>query len=89
MQSASYCEVRMRYQVRRTFLSKLGGESTLSRDRTMQIIEAESAVKAAMMFVADDTCRLVGEVQPLPGDEATATCLSGERTYVITVRPDK
>ena len=68
-------------------MSKWGGESTLSRERAPQIIEAESAVQAAKLFVADDTCRLVGEVQPLPGDEATATCRSGDTTYVITVRP--
>lgn len=68
-------------------MSKWGPDSTLSRDRAPQIVEAESAVQAATMFVADETCRLVGEVQPLPGDEATATCLSGDTTYVIRVRP--
>ena len=70
-------------------MSKWGDESTLSRDRAPQIVEADNAVQAVKLFVADDTCRLVGEVQPLPGDEATATCRSGETTYVISVRPDK
>lgn len=79
---------RMRYRVHRTFLPKLGEETTLSRDRKSQIVEAPSAVEAARLFIADDTCRLVGEIQALPGDEATATCKSGSVAYVIMVRPE-
>lgn len=74
----------MRYKVSRTYLDKVAGEITMSRKKSAQIIEARSAVEAATMFIADDTCRLVGQVQPLPGDEATATCQSGGTMYVIT-----
>jgi hypothetical protein len=78
----------VRYRVQRTFLDAVAGESTLAREKGSQIVEAESAVEAARLFIADDTCRLVGSVQPLPGDEATATCQSGGKLYVITVRPE-
>jgi hypothetical protein len=73
----------MRYRVTRTYIDKVGGGRSMSQEKSGQIVEAMSAVAAATLFIADETCRLVGEVQPLPGDAATATCQSGEKIYVI------
>jgi hypothetical protein len=72
----------MRYRVTRTYLNRLG-RSMVVEEGTAQILEAPSAVEAATLFIADDTCRLVGQVQALPGDEATATCQSHGEMYVI------
>ena len=79
----------MRYKVTRTYIDKVGNESKMVREKSARSIEAKSAVAAAMLFIADETCRLVGEIQHLPGDEATATCQSGGQKFVITaVRDD-
>ena len=74
----------MRYTVTRTYLNKVGAQSMMVPEKSAQIVEAASAVEAATKFIADDTCRLVGQVQALPGDEATATCQSRGQMYVIT-----
>ena len=76
----------MRYRVNRTYVEALGSDTTLVTERRSQIVEASSAVEAATLFISEDTCRLVGVVQALPGDEATATCESNGRTWVINVR---
>jgi hypothetical protein len=77
------------YNVSRTFLNRVGDQNLMVAERTAQVIEARSAVEAATRFIADDTCRLVGQVQSLPGDEATATCQSRGQMYVIkAVRAD-
>ena len=73
----------MRYQVTRTNIDALGDESTLTAPHKLQVIEAESAAAAAELFVSEETCRLVGDIQQLPGDEATATCQSAGQVYVI------
>ena len=74
----------MPYRVSRTYIDKTGDESTMTREKSARLIEAPSAVVAVTRFIADETCRLVGQVQPLPGDEATATCQSGGKKFVIT-----
>lgn len=79
----------MRYRVKRTYVEALGRENTLVTERRSQIVEAASAVEAATLFISEDTCRLVGDVQALPGDEATATCMSGGKTWVISVRREE
>jgi hypothetical protein len=79
----------MRYKVSRTYIDKVGNESKMVREKSARIIEAKSAVAAATLFIADETCRLVGEIQLLPGDEATASCQSGGQMFVITAVRDE
>jgi hypothetical protein len=77
----------MRYQVTRTYIDSSGEESTMTGQQKVQVIEAASAAAAAAAFVSEETCRLVGEIQQLPGDEATATCQSAGHVYVIRAFP--
>ena len=79
----------MRYRVNRTYVEALGRDTTLVTERRSQIVEAGSAVEAATLFISEDTCRLVGVVQQLPGDEATATCESAGKMWVINVRREE
>lgn len=77
----------MMYLVKRTYLTRLGIETTMKVDRRTDYVEASSAGEAASQFLTTNGCKVIGDVASFPDDTALATCVREGVTYVIRVAP--
>ena len=73
------------YQVKRTYIARLGVDATMKTDRRTDYVEADSPSAAVQAFVRQTGAVMVGELAVFPDGTALGTCVRDRVTFVIRV----